>query len=123
LKGKTETKKIGKKENKSSWAAAHWPPVQRAGCAAFQPAPLEAGHRSSRHCPTSCTISSSTAATPATAPSAGLSRRSSVVEKEDSRKREIVRTKKVEDRYYKYVSDVHQSNDLSFFLAKKQVQG
>jgi hypothetical protein len=46
-----------------------------------------------------------------------------VVEKEDSRKREIVRTKKVEDRYYKCVSDVHQSNDLSFFLAKKQVQG
>jgi hypothetical protein len=43
-----------------------------------------------------------------------------VVEKEDSRKREIVRTKKVEDRYYKCVSDVHQSNDLIFFWLKNR---
>jgi hypothetical protein len=48
LKGKTKTeKKIRQKRKKTSWAAAHWPPVQRASCAAFQPAPLEAGHRSS----------------------------------------------------------------------------
>jgi hypothetical protein len=48
LKGKTETEKKNWQKKTVAWAAAYWPPVQRAGCATFQPAPLEAGHRSSQ---------------------------------------------------------------------------